>query len=404
MPFIERKSLKIETLTAKSLGKKPLLVIQDRVTLSPTSRARFIESVTTALHYGDGEVQLLTPEGTPLDHFSEGLYSPKSGNRFEPSTPALFSFNSPIGACPECRGFGRVIELDYDLVVPDKNLTIKDGTIRPFHGETYGECLEDLLKVAKRLNIRTNVAWKNLSKREKDLVFDGEPDYIAGKKKWPQAWYGVQGFFNWMESKKYKMHIRMILSKYRSYNTCPNCQGSRLKAAALNWLWQKKTLPDLYRMSIKELLALMQKHNKPSGNHPVDIAAQSIITRLTYLCEVGLSYLTLDRTSKTLSGGEVERVNLTTCLGTSLVETLFVLDEPSVGLHSRDIDRFIRVLRRLTDLGNTVVVVEHDEAIMRSADNIIEVGPEPGSRGGQITFHGPIEDIIKPLQALLDPI
>lgn len=385
---------RLETLPATSIEDQTLLIIQDRTLLAPKNRTRFLESAQMALHFGNKELILLDETKKQLGSFSEELRSPSSSKTFTPPTPALFSFNSPIGACPKCRGFGRTIEIDYNLVIPDKSLTIEQGAIRPFHGEVYGESLKDLLKSAKRLDIRTNIPWYKLTGEEKELVIEGEPNYRSGKETWSQAWYGIRGFFEWLESKTYKMHVRFLLSKYRSYKPCDACHGGRLQPEALYWKWLGKyTLPDLYEMNVRSLYDILKKHHKETGNHPVDLAAEAILTRLNYLNDVGLGYLTLNRTSRTLSGGEVERVNLTACLGTSLIDTLFVLDEPSVGLHSRDIDRLVNILRRLTDMGNTVIVVEHDEAIMRAADNIIEIGPEPGSKGGHIVYSGPIKQL-----------
>ncbi len=323
-----------------------------------------------------------------MGKFSEGLHSPVSGRSFRPASPALFSFNSPLGACPKCRGFGRIIEIDYRLVIPDPGLNIEEGAIRAFGGAVYSESQKDLLRASKKPGIRTSIPFRDLTGKEKDFVLEGDPDYGRDKAVWPRAWYGVRRFFAWLETNTYKMHVRVFLSKYRAYTRCPDCQGARLQPEALNWKWRRRTLPQLYHLPVSELLELVEKYHKPTGNHQTDIAAESILSRLRYLEQVGLGYLDLDRSSRSLSGGEVERVNLTSCLGTSLVDTLFVLDEPSVGLHSRDIDRLIAILKRLTTNGNTVVVVEHDEAIMRAADRIIELGPLPGNDGGRLTFTG----------------
>lgn len=393
--ILKNNIIPIAELDVKKLKGTAITVIQDRIKIVKKNRSRFIDSVGAALHFGNHQIQLFTVQAKPLDKFSEGLHSPETGRTFSKPSPASFSFNSPIGACPECKGFGKTAEFDYDRVIPDKTKSIANGAVRPFNGEIFGECLRELLEFAPRLKIRTNVPWKDLTKKEQDLVLKGEPDYISGKKDWPKAWYGVEGFFGWLEKKGYKMHIRYILSRYRTYRECPVCKGNRLKDEALYWKWNNMTLPDLYRMPISELLPLIQKKHKTTNNHPVDLAAESIITRLSYLDQVGLGYLTLDRTSRTLSGGEVERVNLTTCLGTSLVDTLFVLDEPSVGLHSRDIYRLIDIMKSLTAMGNTVVVVEHDESIMLAADHIIEVGPLPGYRGGEITFSGTLPKLLQ---------
>ena len=379
---------RMEKIDPGALGEDSILVLQDRLKVEAGSRSRFLESVRTALHFGQGQISILNTRGKELGKFSEGLHSPVSGRSFRPASPALFSFNSPLGACPKCRGFGRIIEIDYRLVIPDPGLNIEEGAIRAFGGAVYSESQKDLLRASKKPGIRTSIPFRDLTGKEKDFVLEGDPDYGRDKAVWPRAWYGVRRFFAWLETNTYKMHVRVFLSKYRAYTRCPDCQGARLQPEALNWKWRRRTLPQLYHLPVSELLELVEKYHKPTGNHQTDIAAESILSRLRYLEQVGLGYLDLDRSSRSLSGGEVERVNLTSCLGTSLVDTLFVLDEPSVGLHSRDIDRLIAILKRLTTNGNTVVVVEHDEAIMRAADRIIELGPLPGNDGGRLTFTG----------------
>ncbi len=380
-------------------------IIADKLKLEKSARARFLEAATQALHFGQGELYLFSTTGKNAHesgHFSEGLHSPVTGKHYRPARPGLFSFNSPIGACPTCRGFGRVIEIDYRLVIPDTALSVEDGAIRAFQGQVYSESLRDLVARAKKKGIRTDVPWREMPEADRQWVLDGEPDYEWNEAGSSRKWYGVKRFFDWLESTTYKMHVRVFLSKFRSYTTCPDCHGSRLVPEALNWKWHGHTLPELYQLPVSDLLGLVEKHApsraKSNGNgraHQSELAHEAILTRLRYLNEVGLGYLTLDRASRTLSGGEVERVNLTTCLGTALVDTLFVLDEPSVGLHSRDIDRLVSIMRRLTDAGNTVVVVEHDEAVMRAADQLIELGPEPGSAGGQIVFQGTPAQILK---------
>jgi excinuclease ABC subunit A len=386
-----------------------LFVAQDRVAIEPAQKARFTEAVETALHFGQGEVRLFenpeskiqNPKFAELGHFSRGLHSPKTGRTFRPATPALFSFNSPLGACPQCRGFGRVIEIDYRLAIPDQSLSIDQGAIKCWESDIYGESKKDLLVFAQRRKIPTDVPFAALTPEQRAFVIEGEPGYgEENKKTWPKFWYGVKGFFRWLEKTTYKMHVRVFLSRYRAYNPCPACGGSRLQPEALCWKWQGKTLPELYQLPVSELLALISQsavRNPPSAvqERTADLAHDSIVTRLRYLEQVGLGYLTLDRPSKTLSGGEVERVSLTGCLGTSLVDTLFVLDEPSVGLHPRDIDRLIAIIRSLTAAGNTVVVVEHDEAMIRAADHVIEVGPEPGGRGGHIVFQGSVPELLR---------
>ncbi|WP_324726093.1 excinuclease ABC subunit UvrA [Actomonas aquatica] len=376
-----------------------LFIAQDRVRLADADRNRFLEAAETALHFGQGELHLFTPAATGRNvsaagHFSRGLHSPATGRSFRPATPALFSFNSPLGACPHCRGFGRVIEIDYRLAIPDRTKSIDEGAIKPWEGQVYGESKKDLLVFARKKKIPTHVPFAELTPEQQTYIIEGEPGYGSDGVEWPRAWYGLKGFFDWLEKNTYKMHVRVFLSRFRAYNTCPQCQGTRLQPDALCWKWQGVTLPELYVKPVSELLELLNdspdanQPTKASASHQADIAHHAMLSRLRYLDQVGLGYLTLDRPSKTLSGGEVERVNLTSCLGTSLVDTLFVLDEPSVGLHPRDIDRLIGIIRTLTDAGNTVVVVEHDEAMIRAADHLIEIGPEPGSRGGHVVFQG----------------
>jgi len=386
-----------------------LHVIQDRLRISTENQARFLEATETALHFGQGQVFLFEagsststpqPQLVPAGHYSRGLHSPKTGRTFRPATPGLFSFNSPLGACPRCRGFGRLIDIDWRLAIPDHSVSIDDGAIKPWEGAIYGESKKDLLRFTKKLGIPTHVPFAALTPEQRDFVIDGSPGYDGETKRWPQYWYGLKGFFRWLEKTTYKMHVRVFLSRYRAYNPCPDCRGSRLQPEALCWKWRGQTLPELYQLPVSELLvavesdsSLVTRHS-PHEAHSASLARDSILARLRYLRQVGLGYLTLDRSSRTLSGGEVMRVNLTSCLGTSLVDTLFVLDEPSVGLHPRDIDRLLGIIRTLTDAGNTVVVVEHDEAMIRAADHVIEVGPEPGTRGGQIVYSGPLPGLL----------
>ena len=370
-----------------------LLVVQDRLTLRKAARARFIEAARTALKFGEGELLLLNAEGGEVARFTEGLHRPGSNRRFRPATPNLFSFNSPVGACPKCRGFGRVIEIDYRLVIPDRRLSLADGAIKAFSGAVYSESQKDLLRACKKHGIPTDIPWDALSEKQQSFVIEGEPGYGEEGRQWPQGWYGVRRFFAWLEENTYKMHVRVFLSRYRSYVACPDCGGARLQPDSLCWKWQGRTLPDLYDLPIEQLGTLLEISEAPDEAPQALLAWQAIRTRLGYLQAVGLDYLTLNRTSRTLSGGETQRVNLTSCLGTALVDTLFILDEPSIGLHCRDIDRLIGTLRRLTDQGNTVVVVEHDEAIMRAADWIVEVGPRPGKDGGHIVYAGPVNGL-----------
>ena len=405
---------KIEDLLAGSdLPASPvppaLFVVQDRLAIQTANKSRFLEATEAALHFGHGQVYLFIASDSstspaelkliPAGHFSRGLHSPTTGRTFRAASPALFSFNSPLGACPKCRGFGRVIDIDYRLALPDHSLSINGGALKCWEGEVYRASLDDLRVFAKKKKIPCDVPFAALTAEQKSFIIDGEPDYGEDNDKtWPKYWYGVKGFFKWLEKTTYKMHVRVFLSRYRAYNPCPDCGGQRLQPESLCWQWQGRTLPQLYQLPVSTLLDLVSRAQistpKTETSSGPDHALVSILTRLRYLEQVGLGYLTLDRQSKTLSGGEVQRVNLTSCLGTSLVDTLFVLDEPSVGLHPRDIDRLIAIIRTLTDSGNTVVVVEHDEAMIRAADHVVEIGPEPGARGGHVVFQGDIPALL----------
>jgi len=383
--------------TAPLQASSRIFVVQDRVRVEAPEMARFTEAVETALHFGSGEARIFAAEGlSELGHYSRGLHSPKTGRKFRPASPALFSFNSPLGACPKCRGFGRVIEIDYRLAIPDRTLTLDGGALRCWEGAVYSSSMDDLRVFAKKKKIPLNVPFEDLTPEQQAYVIDGEPGYgEENAKTWPKYWYGVKGFFRWLEKTTYKMHVRVFLSRYRSYNTCPDCGGARLQPEALCWKWKGLSLPALYALPVDRLRELMRDARPEAGGRQAELAYESIATRLGYLNQVGLGYLTPDRPSRTLSGGEVERVNLTGCLGTSLVDTLFVMDEPSVGLHPRDIDRLIAIIRTLAGAGNSVVVVEHDEAMIRAADHVIEIGPEPGARGGHVVFQGTVNEMLK---------
>ncbi len=392
------KVFRIEGLSPTELPDGDILhIIQDRIPVKAHSRSRFIDSAKTALHFGEGQLQVFTTSGRILKEFSEGLHRPGSTRRFREASPNLFSFNSPVGACPQCRGFGRTIEIDDRLVIPDHNLSIQDGVIKAFSGAVYSESQRDLLKACKAKAIPVDQPWSEMTSAHREFVLEGDPQYRDVGHKWPKAWYGVRRFFSWLEENTYKMHVRVFLSRYRSYVPCPSCDGNRLQPESLCWKWKGHTLPELYGLPIQDLKQLLETiHVESNPLQPqASQARAAITTRLNYLESVGLGYLSLNRPSRSLSGGETQRVNLTSCLGTALVDTLFILDEPSIGLHCRDIDRLIGILRQLTDQGNTVVVVEHDEAIMKAADRIVEVGPEPGARGGQIVYTGSVDSLRK---------
>ncbi len=378
-----------------------------------------------------------------LWRYSTGLHCPDSDLRYADPQPALFSFNSAFGACEACRGFGRVIGVDLGLVIPDTRKTLRGGVIKTIQTPAWESCQSDLLKYAGEAGIPRDTAWSQLSAAQREWVIEGNPNWAGN---WNKQWYGVKRFFGYLESKAYKMHIRVLLSKYRSYTPCGTCGGARLKLESLLWrlgdkadadgvmapekrflpvgaAWSREQLEALPGLSLHDLMLMPIDRLRrffdgepgpqdafgvapPGGIRPLGAARRGLNlpstmlddalkllldemrTRLRYLCDVGLGYLTLDRQSRTLSGGEVQRINLTTALGTSLVNTLFVLDEPSIGLHPRDMSRIVEAMHRLRDAGNTLVVVEHDPAVMLAADRLIDMGPGPGERGGQIVFDG----------------
>ena len=408
--------------------RKVLDVVADRFRIQGTEKVRAVEAIETALKRGSGRVNVYAmpadENGTAeLWRFSTGLHCPDSDLRYAEPQPGLFSFNSAVGACETCRGFGRVIGVDYGLVIPDHRKTLRSGAIKPLQTPAWKECQDDLIKYGGDAGIPRDTAWAMLTEAQRHWVIHGSPQWNG---KWNQQWYGIKRFFEYLESKAYKMHIRVLLSKYRSYTPCHVCAGARLKTEALLWrigshadadaalpaalrflpqgaAWSREqlealpglTLHDLMLMPIDRIRRFFAALSLPSVmlDEALKLLLGEVRTRLKYLCDVGLGYLTLDRQSRTLSGGEVQRINLTTALGTSLVNTMFVLDEPSIGLHPRDMGRIVEAMLRLRDAGNTLVVVEHDPAVMLAADRLIDMGPGPGERGGQIVFDGTPADI-----------
>jgi excinuclease ABC subunit A len=381
-------------------GREPrtLVVIQDRIEISPRRKSRIIEALEAAYAHGHGRADLLLwdmkgdlPE--PAASFSSGLHCPNCDVTLHTASPNLFSFNSALGACPECRGFGRVIGVDYGLVIPDPTRSLAGGAIKPWQTKSYDECQRDLMRFAKHRKIPTEKPWSDLTDGQRTWVIEGEGEWEDG------VWYGVTRFFSWLETKAYKMHIRVLLSKYREYRTCPSCHGARLKPEALVWkvgTSDKRLLNihDLMLLPIDEALTFCREFSTSSTlNEAGEMILDEINSRLGFLCDVGLGYLTLDRQSRTLSGGEVQRINLTTALGSNMVNALFVLDEPSIGLHPRDVGRLVGVLHRLRDAGNTLLVVEHDPSVILAADRIVELGPGPGEHGGEIVFEGTLAQL-----------
>ncbi len=383
-------------------GKTTVEVVQDRVLFSEKNRHRIIEDIEAALKYGRGRVNIyrLEEDGSTVgrQRFSTDLHCPDCDIHYRDPFPNLFSFNSPIGACETCKGFGRTIGIDYDLVVPDDTKTIEEGAVKPWQSESYGECQDDLMYFARRRGVPIDVPWRRMTKAQKRWVLEGEGEWSESK------WYGVRRFFQWLETKNYRMHIRVLLSKYRAYRLCPACRGARLKPESLLWRIGSGKGLNIHEVMLLSVERCVEFFNSLRLPEPFDEATKLLLneirTRLGYLVEVGLGYLTLDRQSRTLSGGEVQRINLTTALGTSLVNTLFVLDEPSIGLHPRDIGRLIGVLHRLRDAGNTLVVVEHDPDVIRAADNVIEMGPGAGQTGGSVVYTGSPQSLVRSRKSL----
>ncbi len=374
-------------------SKQMLEVVQDRLRIGSAERARVIEALEAALRVGQGRVNV-HPEGGAPWKYSSDLHCADCDIHYSEPTPAAFSFNSPIGACETCRGFGRVIGVDFGLVVPDESLSLREGCIRPWQTKSFRECQDDLVKYAKKRGITLDIPWNHLTDKDKTFVMEGEPNWVSWRKSWPGTWYGVRRFFKWLETKAYKMHIRVLLSKYRAYTPCAACHGTRLKPDAMLWKVDGHSIHDLMLFPIaRTRIVFDQLQLPPPLDEATDLLLTEIRTRLRFLCDVGLGYLALDRQSRTLSGGEVQRINLTTALGTSLVNTLFVLDEPSIGLHPRDMGRVIGVMQRLRDAGNSLVVVEHEPQIMFAADRILDMGPGPGERGGEVVFFGSPQEL-----------
>jgi excinuclease ABC subunit A len=367
-------------------------VVQDRIKISRgiKIRARLAEAVETALTLGKGKVILINRENGGQHVFSRGWHCASCDLTLRGPSPGLFSFNNPLGACPACRGFGRTLGIDLSRALPDHSLSIKEGVVRAFQGERGRECREDLLRCAGIRGVNPSIPFGDLSKTDQKWILYGEKS-DAGDNRQRGRWYGVQGFFDWLETKSYKMHVRVFLSRYRCYSTCKACRGARLQPEALNYRVNGRTLPDFWAMPIVSLSAeVLQISGEKSPLDPTtSLILREIQNRLSYLVRVGLSYLNLDRTARSLSGGELQRVHLTTCLGASLVNTLFVLDEPSIGLHPRDTGRLIEIMESLRDAGNTVLVVEHEESVIRAADHVVDVGPGRGENGGELVYEGP---------------
>jgi excinuclease ABC subunit A len=389
--YMDGGTVNLEDVDTALLKDRAMLqVIVDRLKVGDDVRARLTDSIETAYTEGGGAAFAIEADGGRTYRFSERFECRECNIQYEVPQPRLFSFNNPFGACPLCHGFGNIIELDMDLVVPDAAKSIQQNAIEPWSKPHYRAQLAELKRVAKR-RVRLDVPWSALDDDEKRFVIDGDGG----------GWEGVKGFFRWLERKKYKVHVRVFLSRYRGYLTCPECSGARLRREARDVRVGERTIDAVCGLTVKEADRFFETLSLSEKDATVaDKVLREIRKRLGFLRDVGLDYLTLDRLSSTLSGGESQRINLATSLGSALVDTLYVLDEPSIGLHSRDNERLITILRKLRDQGNTVLVVEHDADMIRVADTIVDMGLGAGEQGGRVIFSGTLEQLMQEPRSL----
>lgn len=369
--------------TAGEIDPDDLRVLVDRLAVKTDddTRSRIAGSLETAFQEGHGRCSMKIRGGEELN-FSERFE--RDGMEFEEPTPQMFSFNNPYGACDTCEGFGRVAGIDENLVIPDPEKTIRDGAIAPYSGQKFSRHLRDLIKVAARYSLPIDTPYQDLSRKMKKIIWEGKDEYK-----------GIRKFFEDVKSQSYKVHMRVFYSRYRGYSRCPDCEGYRVRPDALYVKVNGKHIGEVSDMSIGHARDFFE--NLELSDFEKEVAEQvlyEIRKRLKYLDEVGLDYLTLNRLANTLSGGESQRISLANSLGSSLIGSLYVLDEPTIGLHPRDNDRLINILQSLRDIGNTVLVVEHDPEMIRSADNIIDIGPFAGVHGGEINFTGTYEELL----------
>ncbi|MCP2604897.1 excinuclease ABC subunit A, partial [Candidatus Aminicenantes bacterium AH-873-B07] len=383
--FLNGEIIPLEEINLEKLEKIDILV--DRLSLDYEERERLVDSLEIALREGEGRCKVVIFKNGKKEelYFSEKLECKKCKIPHQDPFPNLFSFNSPHGACPRCHGFGDLAVIDEDKIVPDKNKSLKEGAIEPWTKPASYELMEELLYEAKRRNIPINIPFKELTPEQQKFILEGDSYY-----------YGVKGFFEWLETKKYKVEVRVFLSRYRKYIPCPECNRTRLNREALAYKINSLSIGELMQLSVKDAFSFfnnlkLSPHEKKIAERLID----EIVNRLKFLKEVGLDYITLDRMTFTLSGGEAQRINLASALSASLVGTLFILDEPSIGLHPRDNKRLIKILKTLRNMGNTVVVVEHDPEIIKSGDFIIDLGPGAGPYGGKVIFSGPFYQFFK---------
>jgi len=373
-----------DSFTGKSFDN--VFVLVDRLVARPDSRNRLTDSIETCYREGHGQAAIHTVGDNPEQFFfSEQFQCKRCRIQYVLPEPQLFSFNNPFGACPTCQGFGNTIGLDMNLVTPNRELSLADGAIEPFTKPQFKDWQAELAKFANREAISMTTPFAALSPEHQRAVIEGDDDYK-----------GVKGLFDYLETKKYKLHIRVLISKYRGYTRCPDCDGGRLRREAQDVYVGNKNLPQIAALSIKDARAFFDSLKLTEEQTAIaDRLLKEIRSRLRFLDEVGLDYLTLDRLAATLSGGEAQRIQLATHLGSSLVGAMYVLDEPSIGLHPRDSARLIGLLENLRDIGNTVLVVEHEAEMMRSADYILDIGPGAGELGGQVVYEGDFKQLLK---------
>jgi excinuclease ABC subunit A len=394
--LIDNRAVLVEEIEPASLrGRTTLEVVVDRVKIEGDLRSRLTDSIETSYREGGGAAFaiIVGDQGSAIGdrlQFSERFECRACGISYEQPQPRLFSFNNPFGACPTCHGFGNIIELDMDLVVPDPSKSLNQGAIEPWSKPHYRSQLAELKRAARKSGLRLDVPWADLSEDERTFVIEGNEEFD-----------GVRGFFRWLERKKYKVHVRVFLSRYRGYLTCPDCGGARLRREARDVRVDGRTIDAVSALTVREANRFFAElHLSEKETAVADKVLREIRRRLAFLGDVGLDYLTLDRLSSTLSGGEAQRINLATSLGSALVGTLYVLDEPSIGLHSRDNQRLIDILRQLRDQGNTVLVVEHDEEMIRVADHIVDIGLGAGEQGGRVVYSGDLAGLLQEPRSL----
>ncbi|MEC7767978.1 MAG: excinuclease ABC subunit UvrA [Acidobacteriota bacterium] len=393
--YVDGQATGFDDVDLEQLANRTALdVVVDRVKVRPDLLTRLTDSIEVAYSEGGGAVfaiQLSEAGDETARHvFSERFECRTCAILYELPQPRLFSFNNPFGACPTCHGFGNVIKLDLGLVVPNPSLSIQQNAIEPWSKPHYRSKLADLKRAARAKRIRLNVPWEELTDDEQAFVVDGDGEYE-----------GIRGFFRQIERKKYKVHVRVFLSRYRSYLTCPDCQGARLRREARDVYVGGRTIDVVCALTVQAAVEFFETLKlDPRETAIAEKILREIRKRLMFLRDVGLNYLTLDRASSTLSGGESQRINLATSLGSALVGTLYVLDEPSIGLHPRDNQRLIGILQQLRDQGNTVIVVEHDADMMRIADYIVDLGLGAGEQGGRVVYAGRYEPLLKEPRSL----